>query len=233
LGNITIGLDISTNVAIIVSGMNLLAIKIKETRALREWTQNDLAQRSGVNRGYLACIETGKVANPSVDIFLKLARAFNVRPEELYQAAGYIKEAKPSFQFQETSEQILERLRLAHPATIPVYTAYPFAHEPSNQPIAFLYRDKKEANRSLEGYLIYGGKPLMEPEIKDEDIIIVDRDGEINNGNIIACIVDDALQLGRLKKIGGDLWLENNEGRIKFVDCEVPGVVIELIRGLK
>lgn len=207
-------------------------MKLKELRAERDWTQNELARRSGVDRGYLASIETDKVDNPAVPIFLKLSRAFNIRPEELYQAADYIKDSM-FYRHKETPEEILERLRLANPVSIPVYTSYPREFSKWYEMIDYIYLDRREAKRSLEAYLIYGGKPLMEPEIKDEDVIIVDREGEINNGSTIVCLYNDMLQLGKLRKIADELWLENNDGRIKFDECQVAAPVIGVIRKLK
>lgn len=89
---------------------NGLGQKIKELRAQRDWTQNELWRHSGIGRTTLASIETGKVANPSAPTFLKLARAFNIRPEELYEAAGYIRE--PRIAYEETPEQLLDNLKL-------------------------------------------------------------------------------------------------------------------------
>ena len=214
--------------------MNSLSIKIKELRAKREWTQDELSKRAGVPRTNLASIETGKVAKPGTDTLLKLASAFNIRPEELYQAAGYIKDGRVSYQNPLTIEEYLELAKLVVPGRIPIYTAYPCERYTLNEQIGFLYRDRNKTKKSLESYVIYGGKPLMEPEIKGDDIIIVDREGEIKNGNIVACLFHDMLHLGKLRKIGDDLWLENNKGeRIRFAECEVPAVVIELVRGLK
>lgn len=217
-----------------------LGLKIRELRAERDWTQNELAKRSGIDRGYLASIETDKVANPFVNIFLKLARAFNIRPEELYQAAGYIKDVRSSYQHQETSGEIVQRLTLALPVSIPIYpilptspAGYPFDPSKWIEPIAYIHRDRDKTKKSLEGYLIYGGKRLLDPIIKDEDIIIVDREGEIDNGNIVICLFEDTLQLGKIRKIDDELWLENNFGRMKFEECQVPAPVIEIIRRLK
>lgn len=89
-----------------------LGKKLKELRAERGWTQSEVAKRSGLERGYLANLEIDGVAKPSADTFLKLARAFNIHPEELYEAAGYIKEPKLTYDYEPTAEQLLDELKL-------------------------------------------------------------------------------------------------------------------------
>ena len=147
------------------------------------------------------------------------------------QAAGYIKEASIPYHA-ETPEEILDRLKLATPISIPIYTDFPFHAGDPVQPVDFVYRTRaRNTNRSVEGYLVHGG--CLEPQIYSGDIVIVDRQGEINSGDIIACLLDGELHIGRLRKIADELWLENNDGRRRFEDCQVAAPVIECIRRLK
>jgi len=209
-----------------------LGSKIKELRAERGWTQNELAKRSGVDRGALASIETGKVANPSPQNFLKLARAFNIRPEELYQAAGYVSDAKTAYQYKETPEEILDRLKLATPVSIPVYADFPFQPGSPVEPVEHVYRAPIRGTRmTIEAYIVRG--KCLEPEIRDQDIIVVDREAAMDNGDIVAGLIDGEMHLGKLRKVADELYLENNHGRFKFEDCQVAAPVIEVIRRLK
>jgi len=57
---------------------------LKVHRAARDWTQEDLAERVGVTRKTINTIENG-VFTPSAYLALKLARAFGVAVEELFQ----------------------------------------------------------------------------------------------------------------------------------------------------
>lgn len=222
----------TTIVAIITTSMNILGIKIKEFRSLRDWTQNDLAKRSGVDRGTLASIESGKAKNPTTANLLKLARAFSIRPEELYQAAGYIEDVIDYKLRQESPEEILDRLRLAQPVSIPVFSDYPFHAGQPVDPVFYVYRSRPEvAGKNIEGYLVHG--KCLEPVIQNDDIIIVDREREIDNGDIIACLIPEGMLIARLRKIAGEVYLENNEGRIKFDECQAAAPVIEVIRKLK
>jgi putative transcriptional regulator len=59
---------------------------LKVHRAMRDWTQEDLARRIGVTRKTVNTIENG-VYVPSTILALRMAGAFGVRVEELFQLA--------------------------------------------------------------------------------------------------------------------------------------------------
>ncbi|MBA7645675.1 hypothetical protein ES703_53433 [subsurface metagenome] len=206
---------------------------MKELRAQREWTQNEVANRAGIGRGYYAQLETDVVAKPSADTLLKLARALKIRPEELYHAAGYIIDTNVLLRVhKETPEDILDRLRVSISSTVPVYEDFPFHAGSPVEPVDHVPIVKERARgRNLEGYIARGN--CLEPEISDGNIIIVDRDGQIDNGDIVAALVDDMLHLGRLRKIADELWLESNHGRFKLEEAQVVAPIIEVRRKLK
>ena len=58
--------------------------KIKVYRAMRDWTQEELARRVDVTRKTINTIENRKFV-PSAYLALKIARAFGVSVEELFQ----------------------------------------------------------------------------------------------------------------------------------------------------
>lgn len=61
--------------------------QVRRHRRLREWTQEALAERVGVTRQTIISIEGGRY-NPSVGLALRLARAFGVSVEDLFQIEG-------------------------------------------------------------------------------------------------------------------------------------------------
>lgn len=50
---------------------------VRAERKRRGWTQQELADRSGLAQGYLTLLETGQRQNPEIDTLRKLAAAFN------------------------------------------------------------------------------------------------------------------------------------------------------------
>jgi transcriptional regulator with XRE-family HTH domain len=206
--------------------------KIKQLREERGWTQDELAKRSGLDRAYIAAIETKQIKKPSVESFLKLARAFKIRPEELYQAAGYIKDVTTIIPHKEPWDEILVRFNIAMPSSVPIYEDFPFHAGEDIRPIDYIPMVKNHVKkRNLEGYIVRGS--CLRPLIEDKDIIIIDRDAPIESGDIVAGLIDGKMHLARLRKIANQLWLENNNGRILFKEYELAAPVIEVRRRLK
>jgi transcriptional regulator with XRE-family HTH domain len=218
-----------------IGGDMSLAEKIKELRAARNWSQADLAKHSGLDRGYIANLEgTKSVKRPSADAFLKLARALNIKPEELYKAAGYIKDVGDTRPRPETLQELVDKLRVACPQSVPVYPweAFPFRMGDMVGPIDYVYiRQQKEARGCVEAYIVHGN--WLEPKINDGDIIIVDREGAIENGDIVACLLNDEFHVLLVRKVANELWLEDRYGKYKFEQCQDAAPVIECIRRLK
>ncbi|MFQ5852699.1 MAG: helix-turn-helix domain-containing protein [Candidatus Binatia bacterium] len=56
---------------------------VKRLREQRNWSQEQLAERSGLHRTYISGIERG-ARNPTILIAAKLAQALNVHPADLF-----------------------------------------------------------------------------------------------------------------------------------------------------
>ncbi|MGH8442198.1 MAG: helix-turn-helix transcriptional regulator [Nevskiaceae bacterium] len=56
---------------------------IRDRRAERGWTQQDLAERLGVSRQTVIAVETGKY-DPSLPLAMRIARQFRCRVEDLF-----------------------------------------------------------------------------------------------------------------------------------------------------
>lgn len=200
---------------------------IKRLRENRGWTQDDLSKHSGIGRGYIAKIEIGLIKSPTRDTFAALAKGFSITLDELNEeiTGQHLKSQT------ETSDQILERLRLAQPLSIPVYSDFPVHAGEGIEPVDFVYLPRMGRTRKgIEAYIVHGD--CLSPSVEDGDVIIVDREAEINVGNIVACLFSGEFHLGRLKKIGDQLWLENGHGTNKLQDCQAAAKVIQVIRRL-
>ena len=64
-------------------GLKLLASKLKEVRAMKGFTQEELAYQSGLSLSQIARIETVKI-NPTVSTIFKIARTLKVNVSELF-----------------------------------------------------------------------------------------------------------------------------------------------------
>ena len=88
-----------------------LAKKLKTLRGNRGWSQAKLAMLSGVTRSHISVIELGRIKNPRSDVLIKLAQAFKIPVEELFAAAGYIKETRTAYDSKETPGQVLDDIK--------------------------------------------------------------------------------------------------------------------------
>jgi putative transcriptional regulator len=58
--------------------------RLRVLRAERDWSQADLAERTGVSRQTINAIETGKY-DPSLPLAFELARVFGQTIEEIFE----------------------------------------------------------------------------------------------------------------------------------------------------
>ncbi len=59
-----------------------VATQLRKLRNARDWTQKELARRSGVSHGYIARLEIA-MQEPSLKVLEKLAAAFGITVGEL------------------------------------------------------------------------------------------------------------------------------------------------------
>jgi transcriptional regulator with XRE-family HTH domain len=62
---------------------------VRSVRKEYEWTQEDLAERSGLTTTYVGQVERGDKV-PSLTVVLRLAHALNVLPSELMESFGHV-----------------------------------------------------------------------------------------------------------------------------------------------
>jgi putative transcriptional regulator len=58
--------------------------RLRVLRAERDWSQADLAERTGVSRQTINAVETGKY-DPSLPLAFELARVFGQTIEEIFE----------------------------------------------------------------------------------------------------------------------------------------------------
>ncbi|MGM7719391.1 helix-turn-helix transcriptional regulator [Metabacillus sp. Hm71] len=63
--------------------MNAPREKLVKVRKERKWTQEELAEKAGISRAYLANIENGK-HNPSLRVASKLSSLLNMSMNDLF-----------------------------------------------------------------------------------------------------------------------------------------------------
>jgi len=204
-------------------------LRLKQILEAKGMSQSELANQTGLSESYISRACKGHFKGIQQHNFELMARALSMTSTELSrELKGNNSYTLPK----ETPEKILDRFRISMPATVPIYEEFPFHAGISVEPADFIAIVKNRVRgKMLEAYTVRGQS--LEPEIKEGDIIVVDRDGEIDNGDIVACLVDSMLHLARLRKIAGEAYLENNHGRMKLEEVQLAVPVIEVRRRLK
>jgi transcriptional regulator with XRE-family HTH domain len=190
--------------------------RLKRLREENELSQPKLSELSGVQREYISQIENGKTKGMTLRTAEALAKGLNVPASVFFE--------------NETYQPLSEKLKIPGVVKIPIYTDFPFhAGDDGVEPSEFAYREAVTgAPGQIEGYIVRG--TCLEPEVKEGDTIFVDRELAIENGDIVACQIKGGLHVARLKRIGDEQWLVNNEGHHRIEDCQVSAVVVEINR---
>lgn len=197
---------------------------IKRFRLARGLSQRQLARLSGKDRGYINQLEAGRGGSISLETAKALAKGLDIKPELFLQSDKPIP--------QESPEEMLDRFKIMMPATVPVYEELYFHADGPVSPIDYIAMARNRiGDRNLEGYMVHGN--CLSPSIQDKDIIVIDRDGQVDVGDIVIVLSNGELHIGRLRKIAEEIYLEDNHGRIKLDDCQLAAPVVEVRRRLK
>ena len=75
--------------------LGTLAERLRDFRERAELSLGDLAEITGVSKGYLSQLERGQAANPSVDVLGKLAQGLGAQASELLGEEATTAEGHP------------------------------------------------------------------------------------------------------------------------------------------
>lgn len=197
----------------------IIGLMLKKLRAERKMSQRRLAELSGVNRSYINQIEHGKVKSITLNTAKKFADALNVPP------SAFFGEPESRIDIQKIPGGIVR---------VPIYDDFPVHAGHPVSPMDYCYvAEVSSARKSLEGYRVSGD--CLSPSIQDGDIVIVDRQGDIDSGDLALCYIEGEVHLGRFRKFGGDYFFENNHSRFRLdpKDAPIMAPVIQVVRRLK
>ncbi len=188
---------------------------LRRLRKAKGLSQRRLSEISGVDRAYICQLEADKAGSTTLKTAEKLASGLGVSPSVFFGE---------EVQLTKLEDDIIQ---------VPVYDDFPVHAGAPTHPVEHIYLlGISPAKKSLEGYKVKGD--CLSPEIQNGDTVVVDRDGDIESGNLVICLVEgDEVHLGRLRKIAGDYFLENKHRRFKLEECSVIAPVIQVNRRLK
>ncbi len=192
--------------------------RLKRLRHGLGLSKSELGRRAGVSRDYLYKLECGASSgNLTREKAEPLAAELHVSPSYLL----YGSEKYPPL-----SEA--NRVPVVKHAVIAGIQAH--AGEDGGMEVEYAYREPcAEAEENIEGYKVVG--TCLEPDVKEGDTIIVDREKAIRHGDLVAYQVGGALHVGKIKKIGDKDYLINNDGTPKSIEeCQAMALIVYVIR---
>jgi transcriptional regulator with XRE-family HTH domain len=65
------------------AGLRVFALRLKEIRRIKNFSQEDLAYKSGLSLSQIARIETARI-NPTLSTIFRIARTLDVKLSELF-----------------------------------------------------------------------------------------------------------------------------------------------------
>jgi len=199
---------------------------IRQLRRERGWTQQELADKSGVLRSTISQIEMRGKMKPRPEVFLQLASALGVGVEVLYRAANIAPHLLGTPKISPPDND-LERFLLKRPVTIPVYSIFAGSSKAQKEPENYIYWARNRIQgRVMEAYKVTGMN--MAPKIDDGDTIVVDRADPGVPGNVVLCFYETGPVIGTLVEDRGERWVENGGVRTPMVGCLKSSVVIEV-----
>jgi hypothetical protein len=125
------------------------------------------------------------------------------------------------------SDKMFKGLKIDIPACVPVYDRYPSNELQPVQPVEYRYISVPTTiHKNLAGYLVHNYD--LAPTLEKGDLIVVDRRQNLHNGETAAGFTDGFLQVGRVRIMGDELWLENQAGRTYLQINQFAGVIIAI-----
>lgn len=147
---------------------------------------------SGVSKGYIAQIVTGKKKTPQADILKKLSKALPCSYEELMEKAGYI-----------TPQQGKQ------PIKIPVLGVIPAGVPISAVEDIIDYEEiSEDMAKHGEYFALKVRGDSMFPTIKDGDVVIIRQQDDAESGKICVVMINgDDATLKEIKKETNGIWI--------------------------
>jgi SOS-response transcriptional repressor LexA len=164
-------------------------------------------------------------------LLLKLARLYEVDPDEIYRAFSYTstKEERTPAKLN-PHVMALAELEDVVKSLIPVYGE--LSADWFNAIDAIDYVAVSRTATVPESWRAYRIKGIcLAPDINEGDTVVVDHAlKDYRDGDLVACLKDGKAYVKRLKMRDSKPMLINNFGELSLKDCMVQGIVVQVIK---
>jgi SOS-response transcriptional repressor LexA len=201
--------------------------RVRNAREELNISQEELGKRYGSTAANISQIERG-VRTVGIESLRRLASILG-KPLEWF----IVEDNKP---YSRPPKAALSDLQVSLGAYMPVYGDV--SAGPGIEPIDYVATSRTRlAPERLVALRVKG--LCLEPEIKDGDTLIIDKELQPQNGDLVVVLIDGLASVKKYRQKMPDqvsekgkpeVWLENNGGKYKPENVRQIGVVIEFIR---
>ncbi len=195
-----------------------LGERVRRLRDEQGWSLSQLAAKAQITKGNLHKIETGKTANPRVDVIARIAKALKTDIGSFLGDMG-VQVRSPDKPMTLAEYRRLEEL--VSPVEVPLYVPPDY-----DKIVRYVYvpRISEMLSGELMSFLV--GESDFTPTVSMGDVIVVAWDVPPKEGQRIACLRDDhKLLLGRCSQVGGHRYIVNNAGQTDVTDEPKCGTI--------
>lgn len=211
---------------------------LKDVRRSKGMTQQQVSAATGLSQGYVADIENDKAKNPTLDTYLKLAKAIDVPEVKMLEILFYDYLHAPSDQDTDSSLQNIKGFNpiVGGIAKVPVLGRIPAGTpvEAAENILDYIEVPVSEVKNGEYFYLEVKGDSMTGSRIYEGDRVLVRRQSDVENGEIAVVRVNyEAATLKKVKKIGSQIILYPDNPKyepliIKEDGAEIIGKVVKV-----
>ncbi len=123
------------------------------------------------------------------------------------------------------SERVTTELKVDIPTCVPVCDTY----LPDTKPSEYIYVSMPNIMyRNTRAFVVSDNE--YAPAVEKGDFVLVNQAKTINDDDVVVCILNGILNVGRVRKSDNKLWLINNSGEILFQKNQLAGIVVKILK---
>ncbi len=173
-----------------------IGLYLKELRLKSNLTTKQVEVKTGISNSYISLIERNK-RKPSAEILHKLAIAYKVKTEDLLRFIGYLPPIQNKVNFNQIPiyNIVLTEKPFFISENIEGYSPLPPGLETYSTKDFFAIRVKD--------------KTMTSKSIKEDDILIIKKQSDVENGNIALISLNNKITIKRITKQNNYIILQS------------------------
>lgn len=204
---------------------------LRRLAAARGLNQSQLALELDLSQSVIQRWWSG-TSKPGASNAARLADYFGVSREEVFELIGVPLEETAAPRREQPFTTALAELLARQPVAVPIHEQGASAGF-GDEVLEYVYWSApRAAGRNIVGMKVHGNS--MEPEIRDGDIIYVDKDAAPKSGDVVVASVGPGIVVKYYRDDGRRKFLQGGDGKtMDMKAAKIEGVVIQLSRDVR